>query len=257
MQPRVIRTNERASAIVAATVTAAILSILAAGLLTYMTNEGRLTSRSQAWKQAFHLAEAAAELGIAEYNYQYTQGGSGFTSGRGWSSLGGGSYTKSVSNFTSDAGTVLGDLSINVDGVGSSNPLITGIGTATSSVGNLSVSRAVRVGFASSSMFPMGMISKNNISLNGNAEIDSYDSSDPAKSNSGLYSSSKKQANGNIATISTSGGSISMNGNTEVYGVAATGSGGTASLISVEEAVKVANYPDNLRKLAATLVEDM
>lgn len=224
------RTSTRGSAITAAAVSAGILSILAAGFLTYITNEGRLTGRSHAWSQALHFAEAAAELGTAEFLYQYTQGGSGFTSGRGWTSLGGGSYTKTVSNFTSTAGTTIGHLTINATGIGTGSPQMTGIGTATSSIGGLDVSRAVRVGFATSSLFPMGIISKNNLTLNGNASIDSYDSADPTKSTGGLYDASKKQANGNVGTVSGAAGAISMNGNTDIYGAAATGAGGTASM---------------------------
>ncbi len=221
---------EQGSAITAAAVSAAILTILAAGLLSYMATEGRLTSRSHAWKHALHLAEAAAEIGVAEFTYQYTQGGSGFTTGRSWTDQGGGSYTKTVSNFTSNAGATIGHLTINATGIGTSTPQITGIGTATASVGTQNVSRAVRIGFAANSLFPMGIISKNTITMSGNASVDSYDSSDSTKSTSGLYDSSKKQANGNIGTTSTSANSITLSGNADVYGTASTGTGGTMSM---------------------------
>ena len=114
------------SILVSAAVAAAILSILVAGLLKYFTNEYFLNFRSHAWTQAMHLAEAGVEVGFAELRYQYYQGGSGFTTGRGWTDLGGGSYSNRVSNFQDTAGNTIGYLDVIVSGVGTSSPQIQG-----------------------------------------------------------------------------------------------------------------------------------
>jgi hypothetical protein len=218
------------SAIAIAAVSAAILSMLIAGVLSYIGNEYSLNFRSHCWNQALHLAEAAVEIGFAEFNYQYKQGGSGFQSGRGWTSLGGGSYSKSVTNFTDTAGNAVGSLAVTVSGVGTANPQILGVGTTTTVPFGPSVSRAVKVVLAGSSKFPVGILSKSQINLNGNnAYSDSYDSTDPTKSTGGRYDASKKQPNGDIASNSSLVDSIGI-GNTDIYGIVSTGPGGTVSM---------------------------
>lgn len=79
-------------------------------------------------------------------------------------------------------------------------------------------------------MFPVGLAAKGTIDLNGNnAYTDSFDSSDPTKSTGGLYDVTKRQANGNIGTLSTVTNSVGI-GNADVYGTVATGPGGSVSI---------------------------
>ncbi len=83
---------------------------------------------------------------------------------------------------------------------------------------------------AGSSMFPVGLASKNTIDLNGNnAYTDSFDSTDPSKSTGGQYDVTKRQANGNIGTLSTLTNSVGV-GNADIYGTVATGPGGGVSI---------------------------
>ena len=218
-----------ASALISAAVAASVLTILVAGFVTYMANEYLLNFHSHAWTQALHLSEAAIETGFAEFNYQYFQGGSGFQSSRGWSGSGG-TYTKSVTDFTDSTGKVLGSFTVTVSGVGSSSPAIQGVGTASLNRGPATISRAVRVGLATSSRFPAGITSKNRIDLNGNnVYSDSYDSSDPAKSTNGGYDSTKRQPNGDIASDEVLIDSVDI-GNAAVYGKVYTGSAGTVEI---------------------------
>jgi len=231
-----MKTSARAttcgSVLLSAAVGAAILSILIAGVLSYLTNEYDLNYRSHRWNQAFHLAESAVEVGIAEYNYQYSLGGSGVGfQANGWSGSGG-TYSKTVSNLLDTSGKVVGTIQVTASGIGASNPTFTGVGTVTSgNYGGPSLCRAVRVTLAGTgSLFPMAIVSKSAIPLSGNNYIDSYDSSDPTKSNNGLYIASKKQANGNIATVSTANNAVSMSGNADVNGTIATAPGGTVTM---------------------------
>jgi hypothetical protein len=225
------RKASRGSVLVAAIVTAAVLAILTAGLLSYLTSESNLNYRSHRWNQAFHLAEGAIEVGVAELNYQYKQGGAGFQSADGWTSLGSNSYAKTVANLTDNRGQIIGSLKVTAVGVGTVNPQFTGVGTVTSSnFGGPDISRAIQVTVAPSSAFPIGLVSKNTINLNGNnVYTDSFDSTDPSKSTGGAYDPNKKQPHGDIATDSTVIDSIGI-GNADIYGTASTGPGGTVTM---------------------------
>src|SRR6266436_5203797 len=111
MNTRILKAT-RGSVLVSAAMAACVLAILIAGFLTYLSDEYNLNQRSHRWNQSFHLAEAAVETGIAEYNYWQYQAGSGFQSARGWASLGGNSYSKTVANLTDNSGNVVGTFSV-------------------------------------------------------------------------------------------------------------------------------------------------
>src|SRR5882724_3176601 len=219
------------SVLVSAAMSAGILAILIAGFLTYMSNEYSLNARSHRWNQSFHLAEAAVETGIAEYNYWQYQAGSGFQSARGWTSLGGNSYSKTVTNLTDTSGKVVGTFYVKASNVNSNNPTFQGVGTVTS--GNFSgrsISRAVQVALAPSPKFPLGLTALSTINLNGNnIYTDSYDSQDSTKSTGGKYDVNKRQPNGNIGTDDTMINSVNV-GNANVYGTVQTGLGGTVTM---------------------------
>jgi hypothetical protein len=226
MQSKQLR-NDRGSALISAAVTAAVLSILVAGFVSYMANEYLLNLRSHNYNQALHLAEAALETGFGQFKYQ---GGQFQSAPSGWSGSGSGPYTKTVTNFTDATGRVVGSFTVTVNGVGAANPQIQGVGTANAARGPSSVSRAVLVKLATSSTFPVGLMSRNVINLNGNnAYTDSFDSGDPAKSTGGVYDAAKRQPHGDVATDSTLTDSIGI-GNADIYGTAATGPSGTVTM---------------------------
>ncbi len=218
------------SVLLSASMTAGVLAILIAGFLSYLSNESNLNYRSHRWNQSFHLAEAAVETGIAEYNFQYYQGNNGFQSS-GWTSLGGNSYSKTVANLTDNSGNVIGTLSVTASNVNTTHPTFQGVGTvASSNYGGPSIARAVQVMLAPSRMFPLGLTALSTIDLKGNnIYSDSYDSSDSAKSTGGRYDVSKRQPNGNIGTDDTLINSVNI-GNANVYGTVSTGLGGTVTM---------------------------
>src|SRR3989442_14552997 len=81
-----------------------------------------------------------------------------------------------------------------------------------------------------SSRYRVGMMSKNLLDMKGsNFYSDSYDSTDPTKSTSGLYDITKRQANGDIATDDTVVNSINMAAVT-IYGKVSTGPNGTVTM---------------------------
>jgi hypothetical protein len=226
------KTNQ-GSALISAAIGAAILSIVAASLLNYLGNEHNLNVRSRVWNQALHLAEAGIEIGFAETNNQFYRGGQNFStsfqSSRGWSGTNG-VYQKTVTNYLDSRSNIVGNISITVEGPSSQNPTITSISTCPTRPGGPPISRAVRATLYASSMFPVGLMSKDFLDMNGNKiYVDSYDSTDGFKSTGGLYDAAKKQSNGNIASNGTLKDSYNI-GNAEIYGVAYTGPSGTLAL---------------------------
>jgi hypothetical protein len=223
--------SAQGSVLLSASMTAGVLAILVAGFLSYLSNESNLNYRAHRWNQSFHLAEAAVETGIAEYNYWYYQGSNGFQSSRGWTDLGGNSYSKTITNLTDASGNVVGTLSVTASNINTTNPKFQGVGTVTSSnYGGPSIARAVQVSLAPSPRFPLGLMALSTIDLNGNnIYTDSYDSSDSTKSTNGSYDSAKKQPNGNIGTDDNIINSIDI-GNAEIFGTVSTGPSGTVTM---------------------------
>jgi hypothetical protein len=217
--------NRNGSVFITAAVTAAILSILVAGIVSFLTNEYRLNFRSHSWNQALHLAEAGLEYGFGQFTYQ----GNLFQSApSGWDNQGG-TYSKSVI-VTNAANQVVGRAVVSVTGVGSLTPQLQSIGTTYEFISPTNSSRAVKVTLGQSWRFPVGLMSKNTIDMNGNnIYSDSYDSSDASKSSSNKYDPNKKQPNGNVASNATITNTVSV-GNADIYGTVSTGPGGTVSM---------------------------
>src|SRR5258708_33074082 len=117
MKTRILHTA-RGSVLLSAAMSAGILAIVIAGVLTYLSDEYNANFRVHRWNQALHLSEAGVEIGLAELNYQYSQGGSGFQSARGWTSLGGGNYSKTVTNLTDANGNIVGTLAVIASSIG-------------------------------------------------------------------------------------------------------------------------------------------
>lgn len=214
------------SALMAAAIAAAVLGIMVVSYLTWVTNEYRFSKRSNLWAEALYLAEAGSELGCAELNFPYRQGGSAFLTDNGWTMVGGDAYQKTVTGFTDSSGNTIGNLAVLVSGVSGTNPVIRGIGTATAAQGP-ATSRAIQIWLKKRSSYSRAIVAKRQITMNGGSYIDSFDSSDPSKSTGGQYDPAKRQANGGVASISSSEQAILAD---TIYGTAATGSSGTMLL---------------------------
>jgi hypothetical protein len=212
--------SERGSVLITAAVAAAVIAVLVGGFLTFISDEYAMNLRSHAWTQALHMAEAGVELSFAEFNYWYYQGGNEFSSYRGWYSAGGGTYYRTVSSFYDEQGRDIGTVYCYVNGVGGSNPYVTGVATCPTSPRGPQVCRRVDVILRNSAMFPCAVVAKRTIDLNGNNVItDSYDSSDPAKSTNGLYDPAERQPNGDVASNDTVTNTVDVTvGNADIYG---------------------------------------
>ena len=215
--------------IITAAIVAGVLAILVVGYLAWVTNEYRLSQRSHRWNQALYLAEAGVEVGLAEFNFKFRPSpGTAFSTGDGWTPTGSGNYSKTVSNFTDNAGVVLGTFVVSVNGTSMQNPTIICTGTAINQSSGPDVSRTLRVVVRRNNVFPYALLSAQQMQLSassGTIVIDSFDSGDPTKSTSSQYDPAKSQANGDIASESTAADAIALK-NVVVYGDATTGAGG-------------------------------
>jgi len=211
-----------------------------AGYLTLMQQQAAMSTRSQTWNLAISLAEAGVEEGLEMLN-----GGASNLAGDGWTQHGlvytctrtlasGSSY--SVSLDCSDPSTpVMTSTGSVVTATIAYNPPRVFFAAATSyglgqPAGSTTVSRVVRVTCTKGGLFTKALVAKNTINLNGNnITSDSFDSSNPAYSTGGQYDSTKRRANGDIATNDGIANAISV-GNANIYGHVATGPSGTVTI---------------------------
>lgn len=80
------------------------------------------------------------------------------------------------------------------------------------------------------SNFCLAVLAKQSITLSGNMLIDSFNSLDPNQSTIGLYDSSKRGDDGNIASIASGVSVITDTGNTSIYGHFFTGPSGAVTI---------------------------
>lgn len=229
-QPPRRRQGEEGNTLLMCMVLALILAVAISSLLSMLTTEFRLTQRSVQYSEAFSLAEAGLEEGIAMLSY-----GNGNWSGQGWSSTGSG-YTKTVSNFTSIASSQgIGTYTVTINDPSGSNPTILGVGSVSGSTFSSPSTRSLKITLSGSSLFNWGLRAKGQISLNGNAIVDSFDSSNASYSSYnyslgyGTYTSSKRKDNGDVASNGGSSGIVNLNGNAGIYGNVNTGASGTVT----------------------------
>jgi hypothetical protein len=104
---------------------------------------------------------------------------------------------------------------------------VTGYSPAQSSTSDRVESRTI-VGYiqmGTSSAFNFGVFAKDDIQMSGNAEVDSYNSTN------GAYGGSNVGSNGDIGTDSTGSSTVSLSGNVEIHGDVVTGMGSTPSSV--------------------------
>lgn len=213
--------NERGSLLITAAISAAVVSILIGGMLTFISTEYEFEVRGHRWTQAMYLAEAGMEMGFAEFNNYYRLGLGGFPESRGWyATYPAGSYYRWVPSYLNNRSNNVGYVYVEVRGVGTAYPYIFAYGGCTTIPDGPVVYRAVEARLHNSARFPAAMVAKRSVDLRANnCYVDSYDSTDPAKSTLFQYDFSKRQANGDVASNDTITNSVDITiGNTEIYG---------------------------------------
>ena len=102
-------------------------------------------------------------------------------------------------------------------------------------------SRRIEAVVAPLSSYSQAIMSVGALNLNNqNIVIDSYDSSDPAKSTNGLYDAAKRQENGDIATD----GNVLQAGNAHIYGDVSTNAGTATGTVNVTGVIRTDFYQE-------------
>ncbi|MBT3193412.1 MAG: hypothetical protein HN341_12745, partial [Verrucomicrobia bacterium] len=210
-----------------ALVTAMLLTVIVAGVvaasLRYTGTEMRLTRDSSVRIQAIHAAEAGVELALAAFDSSLTDA----NSWSDWTAAGAGTFTLS-SESLAEAPLAAGNADFFVT-ANTNTLVVTSTGTCFSATLNDMLSRSVQIELDQDVHHPyeFGLLGKDHVKMTGNSFMDSFDSSDPAKSTGGLYDPSKAQGNITVATMSTDPSSaIHGAGNSTVRGDLQTAAGG-------------------------------
>jgi hypothetical protein len=104
-----------------------------------------------------------------------------------------------------------------------------------------SVSRTVEIIVRPSSAFPVALLSKNTTTISSqNVVVDSYDSSDAAKSTNGQWDLAKRQEHGDVATD----GVLIAAGNAQIYGNVSTNGGVVTGVQNITGEIRDDYYQD-------------
>lgn len=206
---------ERGSVLFVTLIATAILGLGLASYLRMVSTQNYSVARSQAWNRAIPVLEAGIEEAMAQIN-----------------------KSTSAASFIANGWTLVGTNYVKTNSFGAewyrvrvstaANPVIEseGFSPIPLATGEF-VSRRVRATTRSTSMFTKAMAADGVINLNGNnVRTDSFDSTDPAYSNNGRYDSTRRKANGDVAT----NGDLLNIGNADIMGRVSTGPGGAVNL---------------------------
>ena len=207
--------KESGSVLAACLCTVAIMGITLAAYLDLVSAQNLSIARSQAWNSAIPIIECGLEEALAHLY----QNGTNLTAD-GWTANASG-----VSKFR-----YAGDGWAYVTISNTSPPVIYSRGFAPIPLrSGAYVDRTVRVKTQASSLFNRGLVSKSQITLNGQGLVDSFDSTDPLYSTNGLYTATKRKAGGSVAS-NAGVVNIVLTGNSTLYGSLATGPGGSIGI---------------------------
>lgn len=171
------------------------------------------------------IAEAALEEILWEYNY----GGADFTT-NGWLAAGA-TTSKTENSFTNSSGTAIGSYTATVSNYLTTSPEVTI--TATYTAQGHGTTATLHAKLQPRPLFDSAMLSKDVITLTGNAFTDSYNSSLGAYNadlGGGVYNiGSDADVRTNLTNTANAINLNAANGNPAIKGDAGTGSGSTVS----------------------------
>jgi hypothetical protein len=206
-------------------VLAAVTAVIASSFLFRSAQEAKLALRSFFQSVVLNLAEAGVEEAL------YACNTNGFTTANGWTLVSGSTtdYSRTITGFDFQQAT--GAIYIRVDNAMSTTPIITAAGVA--SIPNQpKILKQLRVGATARRIWGNGIVGKNNITFDGTAEVDSYDSA------LGPYNSSTNRSD--KATVATNT-TVIVSGSAQIYGYVATG--GSAPVVGVGGRIYGATSP--------------
>jgi hypothetical protein len=198
-------------------VMAMLVGIAVGALLVISQRQNYLTARSRTWTSEIPIAEAGIEEAMAHINARMTTTN---LATNGWVKSGN-IYVKTRTNFTTE-GYYYAAIT---KSPAWAPPTITSIGYARIP---LRTNYTQRLIFVQTKLAPpkFGIVAKQQITMNGNPFIDSYNSSDSDWSTANLYDPLKRSDRAGVGVLSSIAGAINTGGG-KVFGSAATGPGGT------------------------------
>lgn len=244
--------DQAGSILLVSLILTAIIGLTLASYLIMSQQQNQSVVRSQVWNSAIVMSEAGVEDALAFLN-KYNSNFDALTNwsnassvyNDNWTSLGGNKYY--VRRYLGDSYYDVYITNLN------NQPMINSIGYVPwnynggkgpkqvyASVANnysvqapVMISRRVNVGARVDPLFNVAMAALEGIDFSGkNVQTDSFDSSDPLYSDSGLYPSlypNRQKANGDVVTDYSIINSLSV-GNAKIKGQAKTGPNGTLSI---------------------------
>jgi len=191
----------------------ALIGLILMAYLSMVKTQHKFTYRAQTWNNCIPMCEAGVEETMAHINHIQTTTNFAVN---GWV-LNGGYYRKERSL---NGGTIKMVIDQGVP------PILTVTGYLRAPIQSNLLVRAVRVKTRINYKFNYAMLGKGTIDISGGALIDSFNSTDPAKSTGGMYDPAKRSAQAVVATSSKVAGAVKI-GNLDIYGNVAVGPGGT------------------------------
>jgi hypothetical protein len=215
-----------------------LVGFLLTSYLTLVRSQNASTMRSQSWNAAMPIIEAGIEESLSHLAKHDTDA---TLQSQGWEKvpdanafamrryLGEDYYEVTIANWVSSSPT---NLPIIESRAYVAAPLVLagsrGPGLALVASTPQYVVRGVRATAKKVPLFSKGMVAQGNLDAAG-TYIDSYDSTDPAKSTDGKWDITKRQDNGSIASNSQDPGSLNLSG-ADIYGSISTGPGGLPAI---------------------------
>ena len=232
------------SALLVTVVLTGLIGFVLVAYLTLVSSQNTTNARSQSWNSAVPVLEAGLEEALAHLNMHgtsnlncagWSQSGSTYSITR---AVGQDYYLARIVNYVSGASNNAPDIEAFgytampiTASVAPSMPPHALLASAIVSAGPVNyLGRGVRLTTRRDSLFAKGLVAKDQIDMNGNnVTTDSFDSMDPSYSTNGLYTSSNRKDNGDVATNSSLTNSLNV-GNANIRGRVATGPGGTVAI---------------------------
>jgi hypothetical protein len=203
-----VRPWTRGAALFYALLVSVLMLVIVIPFLFSLSSRFRVTEKSYKAVAATNLAEAGLERAIWELNYGDITLWNGDPTAR----------TLTLSSVQAAGGTVVGNIDIEVQNPAGDYPVIISTGTVPWP-GGLGYAKRIRARLKHGikPYFDFGVFTKDGLSMQGNAYIDSYDSTE------GPYDPDTRRYNGNVGTNASEQWDVVLLNNTVVFGDCATG----------------------------------
>ena len=210
-------TGQSGSIIVIAALSAAVFTMLAGGYLSLQLYESKWAQKNYLMHSARNAAEGGVDFAIFCIKHNLWTG---------WNA-GSDPYTKTAASMQASDGTVLAVLDTEVSNPAGNEIEILAAAQTPQTAGTTPVVQNIRAKVTrGTQLFQVAVFADDSITFNGNAVIDSYDSTQ------GAYGGVNRFSNGDIGTNGVGNGTISiisLIGNAVVHGDALVGPGGNPS----------------------------